>query len=271
MKKINTLSALFLTAMLFANVAQADITYTLQNNQWSLIAIPAGLGNENTPALVFGDEIENAQPGATYENDWVMWKYGPFGIDGAQDYQMVEVNEVLDNRIGYWLIQAVAESLDVTLPADAIVAGDLPNGNNNGDTLVWTSANPGAWIATPPPSRTSQTSSLPPSLGINYIIALQGTFPSRSFNDPFVGEVAMFAGNFAPRGWALCNGQLLPILENQALFSLLGTQYGGDGRTTFALPDLRGRAPVHAGSGPGLSNVSIGQRFGNETHEHLLP
>jgi microcystin-dependent protein len=70
----------------------------------------------------------------------------------------------------------------------------------------------------------------------------------------------MFAGNFAPRQWAFCDGQLLPIGQNQALFAILGTTYGGDGRTTFALPDLRSRASVHAGFGPGLSPRSLGQK-----------
>jgi microcystin-dependent protein len=65
--------------------------------------------------------------------------------------------------------------------------------------------------------------------------------------DPFIGEIMVWSGTFAPKGWAFCEGQLLPIMQNQALYSLLGTQYGGDGRTTFALPDLRGRVPVHRG------------------------
>lgn len=82
--------------------------------------------------------------------------------------------------------------------------------------------------------------------------------------DPFLAQIVMFAGNFAPRGWAFCDGQLLSINANQALFSLLGTIYGGDGRTSFALPDLRGRAPVHAGHGPGLSDIKLGQRGGLE-------
>ena len=84
--------------------------------------------------------------------------------------------------------------------------------------------------------------------------------------DPFLGEILGFAGNFAPRGWALCNGQLLAISQNSALFSILGTTYGGDGRTTFGLPDLRGRAPMHAGHGPGLTNRVLGARFGTETN-----
>ncbi|MGD9101677.1 MAG: tail fiber protein [Anaerolineae bacterium] len=83
-------------------------------------------------------------------------------------------------------------------------------------------------------------------------------------SEPFVGEIRMFAGNFAPRGWAFCDGQLLAVSQNDALFSLFGTIYGGDGRTTFGLPDLRGRIPVHQGQGPGLSNRRLGQKGGAE-------
>jgi microcystin-dependent protein len=83
-------------------------------------------------------------------------------------------------------------------------------------------------------------------------------------SEPFVGEIKMFAGNFAPRSWALCDGQLLAVAQNDALFSLLGTIYGGDGRTTFGLPDLRGRVPIHAGSGPGLSQRNLGAKSGTE-------
>lgn len=84
-------------------------------------------------------------------------------------------------------------------------------------------------------------------------------------SQPFLGEIILFAGNFAPRGWAFCNGQILAIAQNQALFSLLGTTYGGNGQTTFALPDLRSRVPVHAGQGPGLSDYALGQNGGTET------
>jgi microcystin-dependent protein len=84
--------------------------------------------------------------------------------------------------------------------------------------------------------------------------------------DPFIGEIKIFAGNYAPRGWAMCDGQLLAISQNSALYSLLGTTYGGDGRTTFALPDLRGRIPVHAGSAPGLTRRNLGERSGSEHH-----
>jgi microcystin-dependent protein len=85
-------------------------------------------------------------------------------------------------------------------------------------------------------------------------------------SEPFIGQIQPFGFNFAPRGWAFCNGQLLPIAQNTALFSLLGTTYGGDGRTTFGLPDLRGRAALHYGQGPGLSDRRLGQRSGTETN-----
>jgi len=88
--------------------------------------------------------------------------------------------------------------------------------------------------------------------------------------DPFVGEIRIFPLNFAIRGWALCNGQLLPLSQNTALFSLLGTTYGGDGRTNFALPDLRGRAPMHFGTGPGLTPRNLGESAG-ESMVTLLP
>jgi len=84
-------------------------------------------------------------------------------------------------------------------------------------------------------------------------------------SEPFIAEIRIFAGNFAPRNWAFCNGQLLPISQNTALFSLIGTTYGGDGRTTTALPNLQGRAPMHPGRGPGLTERRLGQTGGTET------
>src|SRR5689334_10336146 len=98
--------------------------------------------------------------------------------------------------------------------------------------------------------------------------------------EPFIGSIVLFAGNFEPRGWAFCQGQLLSIAQNTALFSILGTTYGGNGQTTFALPDLRGRAPVGQGQGPGLPLVQLGQQGGANTvtltvpnlpaHNHLI-
>ena len=81
-------------------------------------------------------------------------------------------------------------------------------------------------------------------------------------SNAFLGQITMFGGNFAPRGWAFCNGQLLPIAQNDALFTLIGTTYGGDGITTFALPNLQSRLPIHFGQGPGLSAYQMGQAAG---------
>lgn len=84
-------------------------------------------------------------------------------------------------------------------------------------------------------------------------------------SEPFIAEIRIFAGNFAPRGWAFCDGQLLQIAQNTALFSLVGTTYGGDGRNTFGLPNLQGRAPMHPGRGPGLTPRQLGERSGSES------
>jgi microcystin-dependent protein len=84
-------------------------------------------------------------------------------------------------------------------------------------------------------------------------------------SEPFLGMIAIYGFNFAPRGWAMCNGQILPIAQNTALFALLGTTYGGNGQTTFALPNLQSRVPIHFGQGPGLSSYDLGQAAGTET------
>jgi microcystin-dependent protein len=99
-------------------------------------------------------------------------------------------------------------------------------------------------------------------------------------SQPFLGEIRAFGFNFAPRGWAMCNGQILPIAQNTALFSLLGTTYGGNGQTTFALPNLQSRVPLHFGQGPGLSSYALGEVTGTESvsllitempaHNHLI-
>lgn len=108
---------------------------------------------------------------------------------------------------------------------------------------------------------------VPVVLLVALLLALALGVPRRAHaqSEPFIGQIAMFAGNFAPRGWAFCDGQLLSIAENSALFSLLGTTYGGDGRTTFGLPDLRGRFPLHPGNGPGLTPRSLGEKGGVES------
>lgn len=97
-----------------------------------------------------------------------------------------------------------------------------------------------------------------------FALAALTAAPSANAQDCMTGELRMFAGAYAPAGYAMADGSLLPINQYQALFSVLGVYYGGDGRTTFALPDLRGRVPIGAGMGPGLNNVNLGQKSGDE-------
>ena len=97
-----------------------------------------------------------------------------------------------------------------------------------------------------------------------FIICAMSSFDGQGQQETFIGEVKLFAGNFAPRGWSFCDGQLLAISQNTALFSVLGAQYGGDGRTSFALPDMRGRVAVGPRTGPGLSNYKLAQKGGVE-------
>jgi len=99
------------------------------------------------------------------------------------------------------------------------------------------------------------------------IIFILSTTASVAQDDPFIGEIKMFAGNFAPRGWAFCDGQELAISQYQALFSLLGTNYGGDGRTTFRVPDLRDRTPVHVGRSEDISYFRVGDKGGSVSKE----
>ena len=127
-----------------------------------------------------------------------------------------------------------------------------------------------AQAVTGPEGGNQPFSTIQPSLALNYIIAVTGIYPLRDGSDfdqdtPYLGEIFLFAGNFAPAGYMFANGAVLQIAQNTALFSLLGTTYGGNGQTTFALPDLRGRIPVGMGQGPGLPQVYLGEWGGSET------
>ena len=151
----------------------------------------------------------------------------------------------------------------------ALNAKSLGTTGTNGQILSYNNNN---WVATDITSTTSVSGSLSPTsvsniqpiLALNYLIALEGVYPSRNDALPFIGEIMLTGYNFESMGFAFCNGQLLPIAQNGALFTLLGTTFGGDGQTTFALPDLRGRVAIHYGQGDGLSNYQLGQISGAE-------
>jgi microcystin-dependent protein len=142
-------------------------------------------------------------------------------------------------------------------------------GTNVGDLLTWDGTN---WVNTQPAVQhfSVTVDNHQPYLVNNYVIALFGIYPSQSdATSPYVGEIYMMGCNFAPTGFALCDGQLLPISEYSTVFNLIGTTYGGDGVTTFALPNLQGRIPIHTGSN-GTTNYVIGQTGGteNQTFTH---
>jgi microcystin-dependent protein len=132
-------------------------------------------------------------------------------------------------------------------------------GTNAGDLITWDGSN---WVNMQPAVQhfTITKDNRQPFLTINYCIALAGVFPSRSSSEPFLGEIEIYSFNFAPKGFAMCNGQLLPINQNQALFALLGTFYGGNGTSNFALPNLQGRVAMSQGNG-----FNIGQAGGSES------
>jgi microcystin-dependent protein len=162
----------------------------------------------------------------------------------------------------------IAASNPMTAAAPLTVATNniqLNPGTAVGDLLTW---NGTIWVNIQPAVQhfTYSFDNHQPYLALNYIIGITGIFPSQnSAATPYLGEIYLMASNFAPQGFALCNGQILSINQNAALFALLGTTYGGNGTTTFALPDLRSRVPVHIGSASGLSSYILGQVGGSET------
>ena len=212
------------------------------NARWLEIGVrPGALGSGEPYTILSPRQQVTATPYALYALSGNQGPTGPQGPQGEHGPAYTGISPVaVDNT---------QDTIGLNAATDA------------GDLMTWDGNN---WIAEPPEVRDFNLDNMQPYGVVNFIIALQGIYPSRNSAEPFLAEIIMFGGNFAPRGWAFCDGQLLSISQNSALFSLLGTTYGGDGRTTFALPDLRGRVPVHAGTGPGLSNRRIGQEGGEE-------
>ena len=189
----------------------------------------------------------------------INWKNGPYFVKtetdpaGGTTYSITGTSELMS--VPYALQAKTATDLNLT-------------GQTNGDLVTYDGTN---WVAKNAViSNTGGNQSInnmQPFIVINHVIALQGVYPSRSsIYDPTIAEIMMFGGNFAPRGWAFCDGQLLSISANTALYSLIGTTFGGDGSTTFGLPDMRGRTAIHAGNGGGLTPRPLGQRGGSETN-----
>ncbi|MCF8378358.1 MAG: tail fiber protein [Bacteroidales bacterium] len=253
MKKINLLLITILITTSFSLTAQVAVTPDGSSADASAMMdvkstdkgmlIPRMTANERdligspaTGLLVYVTGDNNF-----YYYDGAAWKQFSGGSDGDWIVNGSNMSSAVSGNVGIGQPNP-SEKLDV----NGTIKGT--NFSGNGSTLTF-----------------GASSNMQPSLGISYIISLNGVYPSQSKGiDPYIGEIAMFAGNFAPQGWAFCDGQLLQISQYTALFSLIGTYYGGNGYSTFALPDLRGRVPVHHGTGPGLTTRNIGQAFGVE-------
>jgi len=159
-------------------------------------------------------------------------------------------------------IANIAAKAPLTVSATNQVA--FNSGTAVGDLITWDGNN---WVNMQPAIQhfSFNVDNRQPYLALNYCIALVGIFPARNDAEPFVSQIQLFPFNFAPNGWAMCNGQFLAIAQNTALFSLLGTQFGGNGTTNFALPNLQSRVPIGFGQGPGLTLYDIGDNGGTES------
>lgn len=179
------------------------------------------------------------------------------------------VTDATTGRPVYWDGSAFQPFVTSNTPTAAaplsLVANNLSlnPGTAAGDLLTWDGNN---WVNAQPAVQhfSIMADNRQPWLTLNYVISLFGIFPSQTGSQPFVGEIDLVGCNFAPNGWALCDGQLMSVDQNPVLFQLIGTTYGGDGLSTFALPDLRGRTPLHMGSN-GFTNYLIGETSGQET------
>jgi microcystin-dependent protein len=180
------------------------------------------------------------------------------------------VRDAVTGKLIFWSGRAWKNASGTTLTATPMLSVSSTNnialnpGTAVGDLITWDGTN---WINMQPAVQHFDLTvdNRQPFLTLNYCIALVGVFPSRSSSEPFISEIELYAFNFAPKGFAVCNGQLLSIAQNTALFSLMGTTYGGNGTSTFQLPNLQGRVPMHAGSN-GTSNYVLGQIGGVESN-----
>jgi microcystin-dependent protein len=269
----------------------ANVSIELEIHQASETGIIVYSETHNTTTSEFG--IINLEIGSVNPTSFetIDWSAGPYFVEVILDESSMGASELL--AVPYALYAATANTAinDEVDDADADPSNELqqlsivddtiylsqdgavvlpvvgPPGAVTDDLMSFDGAN---WVARNALLQNAGGSqaqnNMQPWLGINHVIALQGIFPSRNGANPFLAEIYMFGGNFAPRGYAMCDGQLLAISQNTALFSLLGTTFGGDGRTTFGLPDLRGRVAIHPGTGSGLSTRRLGESGGSETN-----
>jgi microcystin-dependent protein len=230
---------------------------------WSGLLAQTGIGTTTPDAQSILD-IVSTQKGLLLPRLTTAEQTTLAGILGTNETGML-IRDSITGKVLCWASTAWKDASGSLLTASSplsISSVDtvaLNPGTNSGDLITWDGAN---WVNMQPAVQhfTLTGDNRQPFLTLNYCIALQGVFPSRSSSEPFLGEIEIYSFNFAPKGFALCNGQLLPINQNAALFSLLGTYFGGNGTTTFALPNFQGRVAMSQGNG-----FNMGQTGGSES------
>lgn len=242
---------LFLALIVLKTAQSQSTLITPGNNQPSITATTAN-GGVLVPRVSLTSNLASASPLTSPQEGTLVYNNGPNQIHGFYFW-----TGSAWSSLGIAISSLTAAS-PITIQSNTV---KLNAGTAIGQLITWDGAN---WINTSP-KPTTNIPIMQPYLALNFCIATQGIFPSRQGIEPYIAEIEIFAFDFAPRGWAYCNGQLLPISQNTALFALIGTYYGGNGQTTFGLPDLRGRIPMHFGQGPGLSNRTFAQPGGTET------
>ncbi len=249
MKKYYYFSLIF---VFFWKIGLSQSTLITPGNNQSSMTATSTNGGVLVPKVSLTANLASASPVTSPQEGTLVYNNGPNQIHGFYFW-----TGSAWSSLGVAISSLTAAS-PLTIQANTV---KLNAGTAVGQLITWDGTN---WVNTNP-KPTTIVPIMQPFLPLNFCIATQGIFPARQGVEPFVAEIEIFAFDFAPQGWAYCNGQLLPIAQNQALFSLIGTYYGGNGQTTFGLPDLRGRVPLHFGSGPGLTTKSIGQQGGTET------
>lgn len=241
-------SGLVVILCLFTEAKAQSTTITPGNNQPSLTATSTNNGII-VPQITLTANLASASPVTNPATGLLVYNTGNNQTKGFYYWTGAA-----------WQLLGSAANAPISIVSNSI---RLNAGTSAGQLISWNGNN---WINTNAKPDESPDN-LQPYLAINFCISLFGIFPSQNDSQPYVGEIAQFGFNFAPNGWAQCNGQLLSIAENEVLFILIGTTYGGDGQSTYGVPDFRGRAPIHQGQGPGIShNYILGEMGGVETH-----
>lgn len=244
-------SGLVVILCLFTEAKAQSTTITPGNNQPSLTATSTNNGII-VPQITLTASLTSASPVTNPAAGLLVYNTGNNQTKGFYYWTGTA-----------WQLLGTLTTLSATAPISVVSNNIRLNpGTAAGQLLSWNGNN---WVNTNA-KPVESLDNLQPYLAINFCISLFGVFPSQNDSQPYVGEIAQFGFNFAPSGWAQCNGQLLSIAENEVLFVLIGTTYGGDGQSTFGVPDFRGRAPIHQGQGPGIGHSYIlGEMGGTES------